>query len=61
MSDDPTRLTLPELLAICEESDADAETGRIVPASVVHAKIEAALAEFEQTVTPRRPKASRAR
>lgn len=47
MDDDTSRPPPPEWLRAIEESDADLAAGRIVPASVVHAELDATIAELE--------------
>jgi hypothetical protein len=44
---EPTAPTEAEMLAALARSDADLAAGRIVPAAVVHAELDAALARVE--------------
>jgi hypothetical protein len=60
MSDNPTYMTLPDVIRICEESDADADAGRVVPATSVHAKIAAVLAAMREEPAPARHQDRRA-
>lgn len=47
MDDDTSRLPPPEWLRAIARSDADLAAGRIVPASVVHAGLNASIARLE--------------
>lgn len=44
---DPTNLTLADLMADLEASEAEIEAGEIVPAEIVFAELEASLARLE--------------